>query len=55
MRDTRIPYWLVIKRYWVNLMAISLTWFIYDFITYVYSLTRQHGTDGLIWQLTGIL
>lgn len=36
MRDTRIPYWLVIKRYWVNLLAISLTWFIYDFITCVY-------------------
>ena len=35
MRDTRIPYWLVIKRYWVNLLAISLTWFIYDFITCV--------------------
>lgn len=35
MRDTRIPYWLIIKRYWVNLLAISLTWFIYDFITCV--------------------
>ena len=36
MRDTKIPYWLVIRRYWVNLLAISLTWFIYDFITCVY-------------------
>lgn len=35
MRDTRIPYLLVIRRYWLNLLAISLTWFIYDFITYV--------------------
>jgi hypothetical protein len=35
MRDTRIPYWLVLKRYWVSLLAISLTWFIYDFITCV--------------------
>ena len=35
MRDTRIPYWLVIKRYWVGLLAISATWFIYDFITCV--------------------
>jgi hypothetical protein len=35
MRDTRIPYWLIIRRYWVNLLAISLTWFIYDFITCV--------------------
>ena len=36
MRDTRIPYLLIIRRYWVNLLAISLTWFIYDFITCVY-------------------
>ena len=35
MRDTQIPYWLVIRRYWVSLLAISLTWFIYDFITCV--------------------
>jgi hypothetical protein len=55
MRDTRIPYWLVIKRYWVNLLAISLTWFIYDFITYVYLLSHHQGTDELIWQLPGIL
>ncbi|KAI9508538.1 major facilitator superfamily domain-containing protein [Russula earlei] len=33
MRDAQIPYWLVIKRYWINLAALSLTWFIYDFIT----------------------
>jgi len=26
MRDTRIPYLLVIKRYWVSLLAISFTW-----------------------------
>ena len=35
MRDTRIPYWLVIRRYWVSLLAISVTWFIYDFVTCV--------------------
>ena len=35
MRDTRIPYLLIIRRYWVNLLAISFTWFIYDFITCV--------------------
>jgi len=26
MRDTRIPYLLVLKRYWVSLLAISFTW-----------------------------
>jgi hypothetical protein len=47
MRDTRIPYWLIIRRYWVNLLAISLTWFIYDFITCVclriYNVVRYSG------------
>lgn len=27
-------YWLIIKRYWVKLAAVSITWFIYDWITY---------------------
>ena len=26
MRDTKIPYLLVIKRYWISLLAISFTW-----------------------------
>lgn len=34
MKNVRIPYWLIIKRYWKGLGAISLTWFIYDFIVY---------------------
>ncbi len=45
MRDTRIPF--SIRRYWVNLLAISLTWFIYDFITCVcfriYIVVRYSG------------
>ncbi|KAG6819893.1 hypothetical protein H0H93_007606, partial [Arthromyces matolae] len=35
MKRIRIPYWLVIKRYWVQLSAISFTWFLYDFIVSV--------------------
>ncbi|KAG1902486.1 major facilitator superfamily domain-containing protein [Suillus fuscotomentosus] len=35
MKHVRIPYRLVIKRYWRGLLGISLAWFIYDFITYV--------------------
>ena len=34
MRDAKIPYWLIIKRYWVGLLAISTSWFLYDFIVY---------------------
>ncbi|KAG6919883.1 hypothetical protein DXG01_015591 [Tephrocybe rancida] len=32
MRDTRIPYRLVIRRYWASLAAISVVWFILDII-----------------------
>lgn len=35
MKHVRIPYRLIIKRYWRGLLGISLSWFIYDFITYV--------------------
>lgn len=33
----RVPYWLVIKFYWVRLLTISLLWFVYDFSTYSFS------------------
>lgn len=38
MKHAKIPYLLVIKRYWLRLFGISLAWFIYDFITYPVSL-----------------
>jgi hypothetical protein len=28
MRNARTPYWLIIKRYWLQFGAIALTWFI---------------------------
>ena len=34
MKNAEIPYWLIIKRYWVGLLAISTSWFLYDFIAY---------------------
>ncbi|KAI0282810.1 metabolite transporter [Russula aff. rugulosa BPL654] len=57
MRDTRIPYWLIIKRYWVNLLAISLTWFIYDFITCfgIYSSTIVDTITGGSTSLSVVL
>lgn len=30
----RVPYWLILKRYWKRLFAVSFTWFVYDFISY---------------------
>jgi len=38
MKNAKIPYWLIFKRYWVRLAAISFTWFLYDFISYPFGL-----------------
>ncbi|ETW82848.1 major facilitator superfamily [Heterobasidion irregulare TC 32-1] len=38
MKNTKIPYLLIIRRYWKSLAAISTTWFIYDFIVYQFSI-----------------
>ncbi|TXT13503.1 hypothetical protein VHUM_00870 [Vanrija humicola] len=48
MRHTRIPYWLLIKRYWVRLLAVSITWFIYDWITYPFGIYAGTITDAVI-------
>ncbi|KAI0033557.1 MFS Git1p-related glycerophosphoinositol and glycerophosphocholine permease [Vararia minispora EC-137] len=47
MAKVRIPYWLVIKRYWPTLLAISTTWFIYDFITYPFGLYSSTIVDTI--------
>ncbi|KAI0261254.1 metabolite transporter [Gloeopeniophorella convolvens] len=47
MHHARIPYWLIIKRYWVSLSAISLTWFIYDFITYPFGIYASTVVDTI--------
>jgi len=49
MKRVRIPYFLVLKRYWPGLAAVSITWFIYDFITYpfgLYSSTVVNNVTG---------
>ncbi|OCB89420.1 MFS Git1p-related glycerophosphoinositol and glycerophosphocholine permease [Sanghuangporus baumii] len=49
MKRARIPYWLIVKRYWVGLTAICLTWFLYDFIVYpfgIYSSTVVNNITG---------
>lgn len=38
MRYASIPYGLVIRRYWPGLAAISLTWFLFDFVSYPFGL-----------------
>lgn len=49
MRNTKIPYWLIFKRYWVRWLAVSVTWFIYDFIVYpfgIYTTPILQGIEG---------
>ncbi|KAG8745140.1 hypothetical protein FRC10_008752 [Ceratobasidium sp. 414] len=48
MRNAKVPYWLIFKRYWVGLAAISLTWFIYDFITYPFGIYSSTIVDSII-------
>ncbi|KAF2091550.1 MFS phospholipid transporter-like protein Git1 [Saccharata proteae CBS 121410] len=38
MRDTKTPYWLILKYYWFRLSAVSLVWWIYDFSSYAFSI-----------------
>ncbi|KAF9237651.1 major facilitator superfamily domain-containing protein [Melanogaster broomeanus] len=47
MKSVRIPYWLVIKRYWKSLFGLSLAWFIYDYITYPFGIFSSTITDNI--------
>jgi len=38
---------LVIRRYWSSLAAISVTWFIYDFITYPFGIYSSSIVDSI--------
>ncbi|KAJ8502929.1 hypothetical protein ONZ45_g11307 [Pleurotus djamor] len=38
MKHVKIPYGLVLRRYWVQLAAVSFVWFLYDFIVYPFGL-----------------
>ncbi|KII89851.1 hypothetical protein PLICRDRAFT_568275 [Plicaturopsis crispa FD-325 SS-3] len=58
MKRAKIPYKLIIKRYWKGMAALSLTWFIYDFITYpfgLYSSTVVNTVTGGNTSLTVVL
>lgn len=47
-KRAKIPYWLVIKRYWVRLIAISLIWFIYDFSSYAFGIYSSTITTAVL-------
>lgn len=44
MKNMKIPYWLVLKRYWVRLAAISLTWCVLS----LYDNQAAYAYGGLI-------
>lgn len=49
MKNVKIPYGLIIRRYWKSLFGICLSWFVYDFITYpfgIYSSTILDTVEG---------
>jgi len=47
MKNAKIPYLLIIRRYWVRLAAISVVWFIYDFIVYPFGLYSSTIIDSI--------
>ncbi|KAE9401540.1 MFS Git1p-related glycerophosphoinositol and glycerophosphocholine permease [Gymnopus androsaceus JB14] len=58
MKHAKIPYRLVIRRYWKSLAAVSFTWFLYDFIVYpfgIYSGTVVDNITGNSDALTTVL
>jgi len=54
MKSVRIPYYLIIKRYWKGLFGISLAWFIYDFITYPFGIYSSTITDVVVGENTSL-
>ncbi|KAI6043943.1 major facilitator superfamily domain-containing protein [Pisolithus marmoratus] len=46
----RIPFRIALRRYWKNLLGLSLAWFLYDFITYplgIYASTITNNNSSL--------
>ncbi|EUC64878.1 MFS Git1p-related glycerophosphoinositol and glycerophosphocholine permease [Rhizoctonia solani AG-3 Rhs1AP] len=48
MKNAKTPYMLILRRYWKSLAAISITWFIYDFITYPFGIYSSTVVDSII-------
>ncbi|KAL5635012.1 hypothetical protein ACGC1H_002893 [Rhizoctonia solani] len=48
MKNAKTPYMLILRRYWKSLAAISITWFIYDFITYAFGIYSSTVVDSII-------
>ncbi|KAG8806785.1 hypothetical protein FRC19_007064, partial [Serendipita sp. 401] len=48
MKHATVPYRLILRRYWPSLLAVSATWFLYDFIVYPFGLYSSTVVDSII-------
>ena len=59
LKNTKTPWWLVIKFYWFRLLVVSLIWFIYDFSAYSFSIYSSAwlalilGDSAPLWKTFG--
>ncbi|OQU97432.1 hypothetical protein CLAIMM_03363 [Cladophialophora immunda] len=58
-RMTKYPYWLILKFYGFRLAVVSTIWFIYDFLTYSFSIYSSSwtaiiiGNNAPLWVVLG--
>ncbi|KAF2723115.1 MFS general substrate transporter [Polychaeton citri CBS 116435] len=57
-KNTKLPYWLAIKFYGPRLLLVSAIWFIYDFLTYPFSIYSSKWISVIqphasLWQTFG--
>lgn len=45
MKEAKIPYGLILRRYWKGLLGLCIAWFIYDFVTYPFGIYASTVTD----------
>jgi hypothetical protein len=56
---TKYPYGLILRYYWFRLLTVSIIWFIYDMLTYSFSIFSTQwlliilGTDAPLWKVLG--
>ncbi|KAI9824768.1 MAG: hypothetical protein M1832_001596 [Thelocarpon impressellum] len=59
MKDTKVPWLLIIKYYWFRLLIVSTLWFIYDFSAYSFGLYASAilevilGDSAPLWKSFG--
>ncbi|KAI0955810.1 hypothetical protein AcV7_006378 [Taiwanofungus camphoratus] len=54
MARVKTPYLLILRRYWLSLSAICITWFIYDFITYPFGIYSSTVVDNITHNSTAL-